>query len=178
MNKLIPLAGAALVVALAGCSSARPSPAPAPTVTVTAPASPRPSQSPAPPVQQPAPATPAQQPAPAADPVGILKGMGAVPLTGSTRDDYGDRMASGVFLGASGWSGKIVQQTVNVYTGKDTAAYAGLTERLNPGDQGAETGVIEIPASRAVIITWATASKPAWVITPQAIAQRVHGQLA
>ena len=99
-------------------------------------------------------------------------------MTGNTHDDYGDQMASGVFLSASGWSGKIVQQTVNAYVGKDDAAYAGLIERLNPGDAGDETGVIEIPASRTVIITWATDSKPAWVITPQAIAQRVHGQLA
>lgn len=171
----ITLASAAVlaVLAVAGCSSASPHPAPAPTVTVTAPAasSPPPPQSPAPPAQQ--------QPSPAATgPVAILKGMGAVPLTGNTRDDYGDQMASGVFLTASGWAGKLIQQTVNVYVGKDDAAYAGLTERLNPGDQGAETGVIKIPASRAVIITWATASKPAWVITPQAIAQRVHGQLA
>lgn len=166
------LASAAVlaVLAVAGCSSASP---PAPVVTATAPAaSSPPPQSPAPPPAQ------QQQPAPAATgPVAILKGMGAVPMTGNTRDDYGDQMASGVFLSSSGWSGKLVQQTVNVYTGRDDAAYAGLTERLSPG-AGTATGVIKIPASRSVVITWATDSKPAWLITPQAIAQRVHGQLA
>jgi hypothetical protein len=119
-----------------------------------------------------APAAPAAQPA--VNPVTILKLAGAKPSPGEVMGDhdvFGNRMAEGKFA-TNGW------ESVLVYT---AANDAHLQEIKNSDTAQVDdyTGVIVIPAKRAVIIASAWEDNgPHWAPggTPAQIAQRVHGQ--
>jgi len=120
-------------------------------------------------------ASPAARTARAANPVTILRQLGAHVPAGERYGDHdvlGNRMAQGTF-GPRGW------ENITVWTAPDRASYAALTASgdARPDDY---TGVILLPARRAVIAVYAWQDNgphyaPGGV--PVHLAHQVHGTL-